>query len=157
VICFISLLFVGLALIPAGAHFAELPNKLKLSRDDYFIVQQIYRGWWLWGIVILPALLSTFYLTLISRPDATNFRLSLLTFICILATQVIFWLVTFPTNQATANWIIVTTDWAGLRQRCELSHAASGFFNLVALVLCSYRCCFGITDSSSVNTKQAES
>jgi hypothetical protein len=35
----------ALALVPAGAHLFELPNKIGLSQDRYFIVQSIYRGW----------------------------------------------------------------------------------------------------------------
>jgi hypothetical protein len=41
---FFSLLFAALALAPALAHLLELPNKIGLSRDDYLIVQQIYRA-----------------------------------------------------------------------------------------------------------------
>jgi hypothetical protein len=42
---FFSLLFAALALAPALAHLLELPNKIGLSRDNYPVVQQIYRGW----------------------------------------------------------------------------------------------------------------
>ena len=45
-----------IASAPALAHLLELPNKIGLSRDDYLIVQQIYRGWALLGIVVLSAL-----------------------------------------------------------------------------------------------------
>jgi len=33
------------------AHLLELPKKIKLSAEDYLIVQQIYRGWSLLGVV----------------------------------------------------------------------------------------------------------
>jgi hypothetical protein len=46
---FFSLLFAALALAPALAHLLELPNKIGLSRDNYLVVQQIYRGWALSG------------------------------------------------------------------------------------------------------------
>jgi hypothetical protein len=59
---FFSLLFAALALAPALAHLLELPNKIGLSRDDYLIVQQIYRGWALLGFVVAGALLSTLVL-----------------------------------------------------------------------------------------------
>jgi hypothetical protein len=48
---FVSLLFTALALGAAMAHLLELPKKIKLSAEDYLIVQQIYRGWALLGIV----------------------------------------------------------------------------------------------------------
>jgi hypothetical protein len=41
------------ALVPVGAHLFELPNKIGLSEEHYFLVQSIYRGWALFGIVDL--------------------------------------------------------------------------------------------------------
>jgi hypothetical protein len=32
---FLSLVFVALALVPAGVHLAELPRKIALSQRDY--------------------------------------------------------------------------------------------------------------------------
>jgi hypothetical protein len=49
---FLALLFVALALAPSAAHLLELPNKIDLAREQYFVVQQIYRAgrcsasWW---------------------------------------------------------------------------------------------------------------
>ena len=40
-----AVILTAVALVPSGAHLAELPNKLSLDRDQYFVVQQIYRGW----------------------------------------------------------------------------------------------------------------
>jgi hypothetical protein len=77
---FFSLLFAALALAPAPAHLLELPNKLGLSRNDYLIVQQIYRGWALVGIVVLGALVSTLTLTILVRKRAHEFALSLVAF-----------------------------------------------------------------------------
>ena len=59
IIYFLSLLFAALALGPALAHLLELPNKIGLPRDEYLVVQQIYRGWALLGIVVFGALGST--------------------------------------------------------------------------------------------------
>ena len=52
-IYFLSLLFAAFALVPAGAHLAELMNKMRLGATEYQTVQQIYRGWELFGIVVL--------------------------------------------------------------------------------------------------------
>jgi hypothetical protein len=52
---FLSLLFGALVLGLALAHLLELPNKIALPRDDYLIVQQIYRGWALLGFVVAGA------------------------------------------------------------------------------------------------------
>jgi hypothetical protein len=50
---FFAVILTALALVPAGAHFFELPNKIRLSQEQYFTVQGIYRGWALFGIVLL--------------------------------------------------------------------------------------------------------
>jgi hypothetical protein len=31
-------------LVPSGAHLFALPNKIGLAQDQYFVVQNIYRG-----------------------------------------------------------------------------------------------------------------
>jgi hypothetical protein len=61
---FVALMLTALALVPAGAHLFELPNKIGLSQDRYFIVQQIYRGWALFGFVLLPATASNLVLAI---------------------------------------------------------------------------------------------
>ena len=48
----LTVVLTALALIPGGAHVADLPAKLSLDREQYFVVQQIYRGWALFGAVL---------------------------------------------------------------------------------------------------------
>lgn len=86
------------------AHLLELPNKIHLSRDDYLIVQQIYRGWNMLGIVVLGALFSTLALTITMRHERKAFIFALVAFLCIAGTQIVFWIYTYPANQATNNW-----------------------------------------------------
>jgi len=62
---FLSLVFAAPAMAPAFACFLELLNKIGLTRDEYLIVQQIYHGWALLGIVVFGALLSTLILTVL--------------------------------------------------------------------------------------------
>jgi len=131
---FLSLLFVALALAPAMAHLLELPNKIGMSREEYFVVQQVYRGWALLGIVVFGALLSTLALALMTRRRPGEFAPALTAFLCIAATQAVFWSFTFPANQQTANWTILPEHWRTLRSEWEYSHAASAVLNLVALV-----------------------
>lgn len=131
---FLSLLFGALAFVPAGAHLAELPNKMTLSGADYFIVQQIYRGWALFGIVVFGALASTLALTWRLRQVRSAFTPALIAFLCIAGTQIVFWSLTFPTNRVTDNWTMMPADWASLRAQWEYSHAASAILNLGAVV-----------------------
>ncbi len=131
---FLSLFFVALALAPAMAHLLELPNKIGMSRDEYFVVQQVYRGWALLGIIVVAALLSTLALTLLVRKRSSEFGPALTAFLSIAATQIVFWTFTFPANQQTANWTILPDHWMALRTQWEYSHAASAILNLIALI-----------------------
>lgn len=63
---FLAIICVAIAMAGGWAHLLELPNKMALSRDDYFTVQQIYRGWALLGIAVIGALVST---SILARPD----------------------------------------------------------------------------------------
>jgi hypothetical protein len=132
---FISLLFTALALAPAMAHLLELPHKIHLSREAYLTVQQIYRGWSLLGIVVIGALLSTFILTLSVRNQRTAFILTLVAFLCMAAAQVVFWIYTYPANQATNNWTVLPANWQALRTQWEYSHATGAGLNLIALIM----------------------
>jgi hypothetical protein len=53
----VTLVMVALCLVPAGAHFFELANKMSLSLSEYMTVQKIYVGWSFFGIPIITALL----------------------------------------------------------------------------------------------------
>jgi hypothetical protein len=75
---FLAIVLVAIILMPAGAHFFELPNKIPLVQDQYFIVQTIYRGWALFGWVIFPALAVTGLLAWAARESAVESRLALL-------------------------------------------------------------------------------
>jgi ribose/xylose/arabinose/galactoside ABC-type transport system permease subunit len=130
---FLALFLASLALGPALAHLLELPNKINLSRADYLTVQQIYRGWALLGIVVAGALISTFVLTLLLRKERQPFVFSLIGFLCIIGTQVVFWTYTYPANQVTNNWTMLPDNWEQLRRQWEYSHASSAVLNLLAV------------------------
>jgi hypothetical protein len=131
---FFSLLFVALALGPSAAHLLELLNKIDLPVEDYFTVQQIYRGWALLGIVVFGALISTLVLTVLTYGSGSAFILNLIAFLCIVGTQVIFWTFTYPANQETSNWTVIPDNWMALRTQWEYSHAAGALLNLSAMV-----------------------
>jgi hypothetical protein len=130
---FAAILLTAVALIPTAAHLFELPNKIALSRDAYFTVQGIYRGWALFGCVLCGALIANLALALSLRIQRSSFLLALAAGILIAATLGIFFLCTYPANQATANWTTAPTNWVALRQEWEYSHAANALLTLVAL------------------------
>jgi hypothetical protein len=130
---FTSLLFTVLALSAAMAHLFELPNKIKLPAEQYLIVQQIYRGWSLLGIIVILAFVSTLVLLIMVRHDGKAFSLTLTALLWILSTQMIFWIFTYPVNQQTNNWTVLPANWEDLRRQWEYSHASSAVLNLIAL------------------------
>ena len=132
---FASIVLTALCLGPAMAHLLALPNKLRLSRDAYFTAQQIYRGWAWLGTVIAAAILVTLVLAILERRRAPLGLGAAAALSCLVAAQVVFWVFTFPANQATRNWTVIPENWMQLRLRWEYSHALGAFLTLAALVV----------------------
>jgi hypothetical protein len=135
VLQFLAVMLVALALVPAGAHFFELPNKIALPPDQYMVVQQIYRGWALFGFVVIPALLLTLLSAIAVRDQRLPALLAFGAFLCIAATQAIFWSYTYPANAATSNWTVAPGNLAPLRTQWEYSHAVNAVLTFAALAL----------------------
>ena len=135
---FLVLIVTAVALIPGGAHLFELPNKIGLPQDDYFVVQGIYRGWALFGAVIIPAALANLALAILLRRDRRAFWLAFAAFLLIAASLAVFFTWTLPANQATANWSIAPANWATLRLQWEYSHAVNGVLTFAALCCASF-------------------
>lgn len=130
-----ALVFVALCLVPAGAHLASLPNKISTPPEAYMIMQQAYNGWALFGIVIFGALLTTALHTIMVRRHRGPFWLSLGSFLLIVATQVVFWVFTYPANAATNNWTVTPDNFENWRQQWEYSHAVNACLTLIAFIL----------------------
>ena len=132
-VSFAAIFFCGLALVPAAAHAMELPNKIHLTKEEYLVAQKLYRGWHFVAPVVILAFAST--VLLFGQAEAVGPAAeiaALVACLCVAATQVVFWVFTFPVNRATQNWTKAPQDWAVLRRRWEYSHAASAVLNLVA-------------------------
>jgi len=130
----VTIVMVALCLVPAGAHFFELANKMSLSTAEYMTTQKIYAGWSFFGAAIIAAIVFTLTHTLMVRARRTAFFLSLAALFCLGATQVIFWTFTYPMNVATNNWTITPDDFEAARQQWEYSHAVNAVLTFVALV-----------------------
>lgn len=130
-----ALIFVALALVPAGAHLASLLNKIDRAPEAYMVMQQAYNGWALFGIIIFGALLTTALHTILVRRQRGPFWLSLGSFLLIVATQVIFWTFTYPANAVTSNWTVMPENFEGWRRQWEYSHAINAVLTFVAFVL----------------------
>jgi phosphoglycerol transferase MdoB-like AlkP superfamily enzyme len=133
VVQFLAVVLTALALIPGGAHLFELLNKIGLGAEQYFIVQNIYRGWSLFGVVLFGALIANFLLAWLTRGRGAAFILALSAFFCIALTLVVFFTWTYPANQATNNWTTIPDHWEQLRRQWEYSHAANAVVTFAAL------------------------
>jgi tetrahydromethanopterin S-methyltransferase subunit E len=117
---FLALVLTAIALVPAGAHLFALANKIGLAQEQYFIVQNIYRGW------------ANFVLAVMLRGQRLPFILALIAGLCVAAMLAIFFTWTYPANQATDNWTAIPADWEPLRRQWEYSHAANALVTFAA-------------------------
>jgi len=125
---------IAIYLVPGGAHFFELANKMTMSQSEYMTVQKIYAGWSSFGVTIVAALLLTLLHTFMVRRDRTAFLLSLVAFLCLAATQGIFWAFTYPMNVASNQWTVAPADFEAVRRQWEYSHAVNAALTFAALV-----------------------
>ena len=130
---FLAIVLTAVALVPAGAHLFELPNKIGLAQEPYFIVQNIYRGWALFGIVLFGALAANLALTIVLRRQRAASWLALASFLLVALTLAVFFTWTYPANQATANWTVAPENWQALRTQWEYAHAANAVLTFLAL------------------------
>src|SRR5262249_60608006 len=84
----LAVVSVAICLIPAGAHFFELVNKMSLSTAEYITTQKIYAGWSFFGVAIIAAIVFTLTHTLMVRAERAAFLLSVPLRYC---TQVDIW------------------------------------------------------------------
>lgn len=131
-VMFVALLSTALALGPSLAHLLELPNKIGLPAEQYFLVQQIYRGWGQLGYMLGFELLSMMALISLSRHQPRVVVPTALALLCLVAAQALFWTYTYPANAATRNWTVIPLEWELLRRQWEYSHAAGAMLQLGA-------------------------
>ena len=116
IVQFLALTLTALALVPSGAHLFALPNKISLAAEQYFIVQNTYRGWSLFGIVLMGALIANLALALLLRGRGAPFVLALFAFLCIALTLVVLVILNKPAKQATHKWTMIPDQWETMRR-----------------------------------------
>jgi hypothetical protein len=67
------------------------------------------------------------------RQQRAPFWLALLAFLLVAATLAIFFIWTYPANQATSNWTVVPANWQQLRTTWEYAHATDAVLTFLAL------------------------
>ena len=131
---FVALLATAFAFGAALAHALELPNKIGMTRDDYFTVQRIYTGWSQIAYVLAVELVALLVLiALYWHVAGVRWAVSI-ALAGLISAQILFWVYTFPANQVTRNWTVPTENWEALRTHWEYSHLAGAACQLLALV-----------------------
>jgi hypothetical protein len=128
---FLAMVLTALTLVPVGAHLASLPNKIDLTQTDYFIAQTIYRGWALFGIVLIGAVLANLALAVMQRAQTGPFLLVVINIACLFIMLVIFFAFNYPANEATNNWTVIPTNWQQLRWQWEIAYAANAVIGFI--------------------------
>ena len=140
----LSAMVVAVAVAQSLAHALELPGKLRLTKQQYFAVQQIYYPGFTYGGAAEPLGLLLILLLLFELPTGTaSFWLTAAAFLALLLMYATYWLVTHPVNRFWLEDFDTTkiasgffsldpldgtdrlrrADWTALRDRWELSHA----------------------------------
>jgi hypothetical protein len=87
---------------------------------------------------LFGALFANFALTLLLAFRRISYTLPLLAFLLVAATLAIFFIWTFPANQATINWTLPTPNWQALRTHWEYAHATNAVLTFIALCLLTW-------------------
>ncbi|HWR16882.1 MAG TPA: hypothetical protein VN577_18790 [Terriglobales bacterium] len=152
----VSIVLISVAMGLALAHALEFPGKLRLDEPTYLAVQTIYYpGFTVGGVSEPLSIIAVLVLLIIGPKDCVQFWLVLTSFAGMVATQMVFWVVTQPTNRfwlkhgqlsgrgarffgvqqtQQPSFITEKADWRELRNKWEYSHMARAVLSAIALV-----------------------
>ncbi len=133
IVRFFSMMLTALVLGAGLAHLYALPNKIRLSREDYMTVQHIYAGWSWLGIVLVAALVCTLVAAILLHDRPKALFLTVVAFLLLGGSLLVFFQYIDPINQETANWTTLPPDWQKLRDQWEYAHAVNAGLYLCAL------------------------
>jgi hypothetical protein len=155
-----TVMIVVLAATPAIAHALELPGKMRLDRDSYFVVQRIYYpGFTVAGIAEIVAIVATVVLLLVA-PTGMPAWTVLAALVGLLAMHALYWVLIHPVNRhwmegemlAKAGGAFFAADplgmhtgargrtragepdWRALRNRWEYAHVARAALSMLSLL-----------------------
>lgn len=107
----ICVLLTSIAMALSLAHALELPGKLRLGKDEYLVVQQIYYpGFTVGGFGEVLGLVAIFVLLLLTPAEDPAFRWTLASFAALAITHGAYWVLTHPVN----NFWLKDHDLKGL-------------------------------------------
>lgn len=131
-ISFLTVVVLGLALIPSGSRLMELPGRLDLPRDEYFLIQSLDQGSFMFGLALILGLAGTTLLTWRLRDQRLGFGLGLFAAAHMAAALLVFLIWILPANHVTEDWTSVPADWQSLRLGWEYAHIATAILTFGA-------------------------
>ena len=151
----LTVLTVAIAMSLALAHALEFPGKMRLSKEQYLVVQPVYYPGFTYGGAAEPlSIVLVFVLLFFAQRGTTAFWLIAAALIALLLMHATYWLVTHPVNNfwlqdfklkgASARFFSLGAsprsgqaepDWKALRDRWEHSHILRAGLGLASLAL----------------------
>ncbi|TPM32653.1 DUF1772 domain-containing protein [Mesorhizobium sp. B2-3-5] len=153
----VTVILVASAMAMALAHALELPGKLRLGKERYFVVQQIYYpGFTIGGgVAEVGGIIATLASLLTARVGSIQFWLIACALAALLVMQGIFWFMTQPVNKCWLQGVELSspakgffgtegrgrpaqsqeTEWIALRNRWEISHVMRAVAAMLSLAL----------------------
>jgi hypothetical protein len=147
---FLVAMLVALAAALSTAHALEMPGKMRLDRESYFIVQKIYYpGFTVGGIGEGLAVIATLALLIVTPAGSSAFWFSFVAFLAAASMQIVYWLRVHPVNRVwlkdqklsrsaekffdSGAAVEAGREWKALRNRWEYSHLARAVLGAIAL------------------------
>ena len=124
---FLAVILTGLAVIAPAAHLLEMPRKMRLPKERYFVVQDIYLGWWKAGLLLPAAAIANIAFAIMT---GSGFAIAAVVLIAVNLAVFLIW--TQPVNHVTQNWTLQREDWRTLRNQWEYSHAVNAGVTFLA-------------------------
>jgi hypothetical protein len=149
----VAILIVAIVMALSLAHALELPGKLRLSKEDYLVVQPIYYPGFTFTGFAEPLSVVVLIVLLFWIPGSTAFWLVFSALIVLAAVNAIYWVVVHTVNNFWLKDFELKgasgaffksgasqrdegeVDWIAYRNRWEGGHVARAALSLIALAL----------------------
>jgi hypothetical protein len=146
----VSMVLVAVAMAQALAHALELPGKLRLGKDTYLAVQQIYYpGFSIGGAAEPVAIIALVVLLAMTPYGGPRFWWTLAALLPLLVMHLIYWVLIHPVNNFWIKDVKLAglgatffslfakdpgADWSKARDIWEYSHLARAVFAMLSLI-----------------------
>ena len=148
-----TVVLIAIAMALSLAHALELPGKMRLGRDTYLAVQQIYYpGFTIGGGAEPLGILALLVLLSLTPSASARFWWTLAAVLLLVTSHLIYWFVTHPVNNFWIKDVDISglgatffalfapaagegsADWSKLRDIWEYSHVARAVFAMLSLI-----------------------